>query len=188
MVSYYFVFASFLCPIRISAHSSANVFKEKPSWEEHFRGKGYPCEGLWILSETSTKEHLVHYAKNPHNVYVKRGKLHPVLRKNSTVANTYTSGRIISKRTFSCGKLEIRAKCPTTEGVWDAIWLKPIKEKKVNGEIDLVEYIGCWKGQKYQVNFHLWGNFAGKAKNHIQKPRYVYPNFMYTLWNGIKKE
>lgn len=174
-----------LYPVKSSAQPSADTFEEKPSWEEHFNGKGYPSESNWTVSETYTKQHLAHYVKNPHNVYVKRGKLHLVLRKDSTDTNSYTSGRIISKRTFSCGKLEFRAKCPTTEGVWDVIWLKPVKGKNVNGEIDLMEYIGCWKGQKYQVNFHLWGNFAGKAQNHIQKPRYAHIDIsqfhVYTL-------
>ena len=105
----------------------------------NFRGKGYPCEGLWTLSETSTKEHLVHYTRNPHNVYVKRGKLHLVLRKKSTVANAYASGRIISKRTFSCGKLEFRAKCPISKGIWNAIWLRDASKEKCREEIDIVE-------------------------------------------------
>ena len=94
-----------LYPIKSSAQPSADAFEEKPSWEEHFNGKGYPSESDWTVSETYTKEHLAHYVKNPHNVYVKRGKLHLVLRKNFTGTNSYTSGRIISKRTFSCGKL-----------------------------------------------------------------------------------
>lgn len=56
-----------------------------------------------------------------------------VLHKDSTDTKTYTSGRIISKRTFSCGKLEFRAKCPVSKGKWNAIWLRDASNEKCRG-------------------------------------------------------
>lgn len=89
--------------MEIFAQSSSDVFEKMPSWEEHFNGKGYPSESDWTVSETYTKEHLAHYVKNPHNIYVKRGKLNLVLRKNFTGTNSYTSGRIIRNGLFHVG-------------------------------------------------------------------------------------
>lgn len=122
-----------LCATGVSDQPSADAFEEKPSWEEHFNGKGYSSERDWTASETYTKEHLVYYVKPPHNVYVKRGKLYLVLRKNFTGTNSYTSGRVISKRTFSCGKLEFRAKCLVCKGVWNAIWLRDASKERCRG-------------------------------------------------------
>ena len=54
-----------------------------------------------------------------------------------------------------------------------------------HGEIDLVEYIGCMKAEKMNVNVHLWGTFGGKKNNHKQYPRSVAVNIsnyhIYTL-------
>ena len=122
-----------LYPVKFSAQPSADTFEEKPSWEEHFNGKGYPSESNWTVPETYTKQHLAYYVKNPHNIYVKRGKLNLVLHKDSTDTKTYTSGRIISKRTFSCGKLKFRAKCPVSKGKWNAIWLRDASNEKCRG-------------------------------------------------------
>lgn len=172
MSKFYFLcfWAFVLYPISSFAQSDS-AFEKEPTWEEHFNGKGYPRTSNWTLSQTYTKEHLAHYVENPHNVYVKRGKLHLVLRKDA--AGSYTSGRIISKRTFSCGKLEFRAQCPINNGVWSAIWLRDASKEKCRGEIDVVEQIGCWGKSKYQLNFHLWGSFGAKANNHQQNQRFA---------------
>lgn len=151
-------------------------FASTPSWSEEFNSKGFPDTTCWVLPKEKQSSHLAYYTgKNKNNVYVKRGKLTLTLRKVKDGLYNYESGRIYTRNhiKFGCGKLEIRAKCPTSEGVWDSIWLKPIKGASVNGEIDLMEYIGCWKGKKFRVNFHLWGNFGGNANNHIQKPKSV---------------
>lgn len=159
--------------VKSSAQSSADAFEAKPSWEEHFNGKGCPNESYWTISKTYTKQHLARYVEDPQNVYVKRGKLHLVLRQNPEDTSSYISGRIVSKRTFSCGKLEFRAKCPVSKGVWNAIWLRDASKEKCRGEIDILEQIGCWGKEKYQLNFHLWGKFGGKSNNHQQNQRYA---------------
>lgn len=46
-------------------------------------------------------------------------------------------------------------------------------ERKMPWEIDVVEQIGCWGKEKYQLNFHLWGEFGDKTNNHQQNRRYV---------------
>lgn len=48
-----------------------------------------------------------------------------------------------------------------------------------------MEYIGCMKAEKMNVNVHLWGTFGGKKNNHKQYPRSVAVNIsnyhIYTL-------
>lgn len=153
-------------------------FCDTPSCSEEFNYEGFPDSDIWVVDKEKHTTHLADYIEKKENVVVGEGMLTLTLRKvkiEGDESYNYESGRIYTRNHIKIGygKLEICAKCPITEGIWDAIWLRPIKREQVNGEIDLMEYIGCWKGQKYQVNFHLWGDFSGKAKNHIQRPRYA---------------
>lgn len=85
------------------------------------------------------------------------------IRKDSASGKyLYTSGRIFTKQYFRYGKFEIKAKLPVTAGVWPALWFKANSGPACVGEIDLVEYIGCMKAEKMNVNVHLWGTFGGK--------------------------
>ena len=46
-------------------------------------------------------------------------------------------------------------------------------ERKMSWEIDIVEQIGCWGKEIYQLNFHLWGRIGGKTNNHQQNQWYA---------------
>lgn len=100
------------------------------------------------------------YTDRRENVRVEDG--HLVLearRDNYGIAGTvreYSSGRIRSKHRgdWKYGKFEIRAKLPTGQGIWSAIWMLPTEEKygtwASSGEIDIMEF----KGQEPEV---VWG-------------------------------
>lgn len=59
----------------------------------------------------------------------------------------YTSVRVntMAKAEFSCGRFEVRAKLPNTQGIWPAIWMMPAFAKygswPASGEIDIMEMI-----------------------------------------------
>src|SRR5690625_121540 len=61
----------------------------------------------------------------------------------------YTSSKLITqgKQTWTYGKVEVRAKMPTGQGMWPAIWMMPEDEPyygtwPVGGEIDIMELLG----------------------------------------------
>ncbi len=55
----------------------------------------------------------------------------------------YRSARLESRFTQAYGKFEIRAKIPTTKGIWPAIWLLPRGAQwPTSGEIDIMEHHG----------------------------------------------
>lgn len=170
------------CPLNAQ---QVSAFEEEPCWEEHFNGTGFPASEQWEISWMKNTEHLACYLREKENVRTENGNLLLTLRKGTVPERPYTSGRIISRRTFSFGKLEFRAKCPVTKGVWNAIWLRDASKEECRGEIDVLEHIGCWGTGKYQLNFHLWGTFAGKSNNHQQNQRYVQADIsewhLYTL-------
>lgn len=151
-----------------------NLFEAKPYFVENFRsGKSYRQN--WDFHKGAPGGHKVFYnGDSEDNVKVRRGKLKITLRKiveNGKIK--YTSVRMLTKTNIpiSYGKLEIRVKCPVSKGVWPALWMTPVNRDSCFGEIDLLEYWSLWNSKKFQINFHLWGNFGGKKDNHVQYPK-----------------
>ena len=60
----------------------------------------------------------------------------------------YTSARLTTqfKGDWTYGRYEIRAKLPTTQGIWPAFWLLPSRTRygsgAAGGEIDIMELVG----------------------------------------------
>lgn len=84
------------------------------------------------------------------NEELKNGLLIITSRKTG---NRYTSARMISrsKRIFTYGYIEIRAKLPKGKGTWPAIWLLGQNMTQVGwpacGELDIMEHVGKDPGQ-----------------------------------------
>ena len=83
------------------------------------------------------------YTNGSNNVSVSGGNLH--LTAVATANKTYTSGRIKTSAAFSqsYGLFEFRAKMPTGQGLWPAIWMMP-KDSAYgvwpnSGEVDIAE-------------------------------------------------
>jgi beta-glucanase (GH16 family) len=96
---------------------------------------------------------LQYYTREPENVFVKDGQLHLRAIKESYQGSGYTSGKIKSRRrdgeqlfAQKYGRFEFRAKLPTGQGVWPALWMLPQDEKygswPASGEIDILEARG----------------------------------------------
>lgn len=83
------------------------------------------------------------------NLQVQDGKLLIIARREGEgqKAGDYTSTRLVSKRSFMYGRIEIRAKMPALKGngLWPAIWMLGENIKTVGwpncGELDIMEYV-----------------------------------------------
>ncbi len=61
----------------------------------------------------------------------------------------YISARLTTKRSWTYGKIEMRAKLPAGRGTWPAFWMLPAartSDNLLDGEIDIMEYVGCEPG------------------------------------------
>jgi beta-glucanase (GH16 family) len=98
-------------------------------------------------------DELQYYTREPDNAFVKDGLLHIRAVKESLHGCGFTSARLKTRKKdggelFSkkYGKFEIRAKLPTGQGLWPALWMLPQDEKyggwPVSGEIDVMEARG----------------------------------------------
>lgn len=98
-------------------------------------------------------DELQYYTREPENAFVKDGMLHLRAIKESLHGCGYTSARLKSRKRdgqplFSqkYGRFEFRAKLPTGQGIWPALWMLPQDETygswPSSGEIDVVEARG----------------------------------------------
>lgn len=100
-------------------------------------GTGCPSLCGWGNSE------LEYYRAQ--NVTVTGGNLVITSKAESFSGSSYTSGRIKTKgkRSFTYGRIEMRAKLPTGGGMWPAFWMLPEADIyggwAASGEIDIME-------------------------------------------------
>jgi beta-glucanase (GH16 family) len=80
-----------------------------------------PAGGSWFNGEVQ------HYTNQLTNSNVNAGFLNIVAKKepytNQGITKQYTSARLNSKFAFLYGRVDIRAKVPTNQGTWPALWL-----------------------------------------------------------------
>ncbi len=96
--------------------------------------------GGWGNNELQT------YTNSTENVHIDSGYLH--ITANNPANNYFTSGRIttLGKRTFTYGRIEIRARLPEGKGIWPALWMLgagfPGTGWPACGETDIMELLG----------------------------------------------
>jgi beta-glucanase (GH16 family) len=119
-------------------------------------------------------DELQYYTSEPRNAFVKGGLLHIQALKESFQGCGYTSARLKTRKKDGnalfnqrYGRFEFRAKLPTGQGVWPALWMLPQGNKygqwACSGEIDVMEARGqeptkvlgtLHFGSRWPVNTH----------------------------------
>ena len=136
-----------------------------------------PNNGGWWNNEVQ------HYTNDIKNSFVSDGSMKIVaIKENYTVDNStknYTSARLNSKFGFKYGRVDVRAKLPSTRGTWPAIWTLGTNINEVGnyfgdsegsigwprcGEIDIMEQNG-WNKNELIGHFHF-ANPQGEYNNY----------------------
>ncbi|MGZ3722643.1 MAG: glycoside hydrolase family 16 protein [Bdellovibrionales bacterium] len=157
-----------------SATASAKAEKWALVWSDEFDYTGkldaqkweYETdEGKWGNNESQ------HYTDSLRNSRVENGNL--IIETHHEAPDVYTSARAHTKTNFKYGRFEIRAKFPSGNGTWPAIWMMGVKQNygdslwPDNGEVDIVEHVGREPDQLlasiYTKNFN-WMNGNGLTK------------------------
>lgn len=83
---------------------------------------------------------------------VSNGALHITATPNTNYGAQYLSGLVMTggesdnpaypKFSFQYGYMEVRAKIPSGQGLWPAIWMMPASYQDGDGEIDVMENLG----------------------------------------------
>ena len=140
-------------------------------WEDDFNTDGAPDSSKWTYDLGTTdifgnvgwgNQEAQSYTNNSENVIVENGSLKITAKKDGS---TYTSGRIKTQGlyNFTYGRVEVRAKLPSAQGTWPAIWMlgsnHPTAGWPFSGEIDIMEQRGGDKS--YVEGTCHWYNTAG---------------------------
>lgn len=93
-------------------------------------------------------QELQYYTNRTDNAYLTDGKLVIEAKEESFNGSDYTSARLItqSKKTFTFGRIDIRAILPEGQGIWPALWMLGQNFGEIGwpacGEIDIMELVG----------------------------------------------
>ena len=162
--------------------NSLPVFKNLV-WGDEFDYEGKINRSLWHLQTIPidngnwANNELQHYTKNIKNCFVKDGSLNIVAVKEEIEMygslKNYSSARLNSKFDFKYGRIDVKAKLPSSSGTWPAIWTLGSNIDEMGnylgdnkgetpwpycGEIDIMEQNGWDKSDLYNVlHFHNTG-------------------------------
>ena len=122
-------------------------------WSDEFDGPELNME-KWNYEKHEpgwTNAELQEYTDSTDNMYIEDGNLviRAIKTKDDAGNDYYTSGKVTgqNKTDFLYGKGVIRAKVPSGQGLWPAIWMMPTDESYYGqwpkcGEIDIMEVLG----------------------------------------------
>jgi beta-glucanase (GH16 family) len=155
---------------------------DKTKWDFDISNGFYDYDANTWVSGWGNNE-LQYYTNHADNAFIKDGLLHIRAVKESYNGCGFTSARLKTRKKdgsslFSkkYGRFEFRAKLPTGQGVWPALWLMPQDDKyggwAASGEIDLMEARGQ-EPNKVLGTLHFGSGWPGNT--HISKD-YLLPN------------
>lgn len=155
--------------IAIGTPSNPAVSGYDLHWQDEFSGTALDTSkwnyetGYYISNDPNSwgwgNNELQHYTNSAQNVFVQNGQLNlralndpKSFPQDPSRYAQYSSGKINTKDSlsFQYGRVDIRAKLPTGNGVWPALWMLP--EDAVygawaaSGEIDIMEAKGRLPG------------------------------------------
>ena len=142
-------------------------------WSDEFDYTGQPDKDKWTFEKGYLRnKELQYYTDNrPENARVESGNLVITALNDSlrdgdkTYPITSASVTTKGKREWTYGKLEVRAKFPSSLGTWPAIWMLGSNIGSVGwpacGEIDILEHVG-YMPDTVHFNVHT------KKYNHTQ--------------------
>lgn len=160
-------------------------------WQDEFNGTSLDTSkwnyetGYYITDDPNSwgwgNAELEHYTNSTQNVFVEDGKLNlkaindpKSFPQDPTRIAPYSSGKINTKGKLSIqyGRVDIRAKLPTGNGLWPALWMLPEDSEygawAASGEIDIMEAKGRLPGTtsgavhfggQWPVNKYLAGEY-----------------------------
>ena len=128
--------------------------KWKLVWADEFNYAGLPDSNKWNYDTVGNSygwgngEAQWYTAGSLNNSIVGNGTLKLVAKKEPISGKNYSSARLTTKNKgdWKYGKIEVRAKLPSGNGTWPAIWMLPTDwtygEWPNSGEIDIMEHVG----------------------------------------------
>lgn len=135
-------------------------------WSQEFNCDQLDDTWSYFIGALGWNNNLQYFRKE--NARVDNGKLKITAKKENYRGSFYTSGAIrsIEMGDWLYGKIEIRAKVPSVNGLLPAIWLKPTdsdygSDNFKSGEIDILEHVG-FEREFYRSTLHTFSRNLDK--------------------------
>lgn len=149
-------------------------------WADEFSGAAIDLSnwGYDIGGGGWGNNELEYYSDRADNSYMNNGFLVIEAKKENLNGRNYTSARLLSKgkRSFTFGRVDIRAKLPFGQGIWPALWMLGENIGQVSwpacGEIDIMEVLGHETNKLYGTAH--WGPL-GATSSTYRTGSYVLP-------------
>lgn len=175
-------------------------------WQDEFNGTSLDTskwnyeQGYYLNDDQNTwgwgNAELQHYTDSAQNVFVQDGKLNiralndpKSFPQDPNRYAQYSSGKINTKNHFTLkyGRVDFRAKLPTGNGIWPALWMLPQDSPygtwAASGEIDVMEARGRLPGSTsgavhfggtWPANQHISGEYHFPEGQNINNDYHVY--------------
>jgi beta-glucanase (GH16 family) len=157
--NYFFIFL-FISAFQDCANAQSNSSSltstkyTKLVWQDEFNNTGLPDPAKWKYDTGYIRNHEIQYytLNRKENAFVSNGMLDIVARNDSFISNGHvysvTSADISTQgiKDWTYGRIEVRAKIPSSLGTWPAIWTLGSDITNIGwpacGEIDIMEHVG----------------------------------------------
>lgn len=160
----------------------------KLAWQDDFRSSRLDTN-RWSLIERGPSEWQKFMSPHKSLFRLRNGYIRLYARQNDGIdrADTasYLTGGICTqhKRTFTYGKIEVRARIHGATGCWPAIWIKSDDPKlwgyPERAEIDIMEYASHWT----YVSQTMHSNYTDILKKTTNPKYQVLPQVDVSQWN-----
>ena len=179
-----------------------------PVWCDEFNYEGLPDSSKWsydVGGHGWGNNELQYYTESDlDNASVSDGHLTIKAIKENVGSNTYTSARLVTreKGDWLYGKIQVKAKLPSGNGTWPAIWMLPTDWAyggwPHSGEIDIMEHVGYEPNKVYSTIHtgaynHMLGTQIGfdYTDNTLESDFHVYeiewePGIITSYIDGIQ--
>lgn len=122
-------------------------------WSDEFNGSGLPDSNRWSYEKGYIRnKELQYYTARSENARLVNGNLvitalHDSLKQgNEIYPITSASLTTRNRQSWTYGRVEVRAKIPSSLGTWPAVWMLGTNISEVGwpacGEIDIMEHVG----------------------------------------------
>jgi len=181
------ILSSFHMPVSAQITPSAGASGKYTNlvWQDEFSQAGLPDSKKWNYDTGYLRNHELQYYtdRRKKNAEIKNGLLEIVARNDSfktgSIMHPVTSADISTrgKKSWTYGRIEVRAKIPSALGTWPAIWTLGDDIRLTGwpacGEIDIMEHVG-FMPDTLHFNVHT------QKYNHVKKTnkgtRVFYPS------------
>jgi len=144
--------------------SCGNKSEWELTWSDEFDYSGSPSPDSWDYEIGHIRNNeLQYYTSDLENVRVEDGFCIITARQESEDSITSASINTFGRMDFLYGRVEVKAKIPSSLGTWPAIWMMGTNRSELGwpacGEIDIMEHVG-YDPDRIHANIHT------RAYNH----------------------